>query len=85
VSNHRAIAMAPNLGRLAMLRLLSKRQVRDRVLYSFAHIDRLEKAGLFPKRVRLGQGRVGWVEEEVLEWLRRKIEARDSSPSGASV
>lgn len=83
--NHRAIAMAPNLGRLAMLKLLSKRQVRDRVLYSYAHIDRLEKAGLFPMRVRLGQGRVGWVEDEINDWLRRKIEARDRSLEGAPV
>ena len=35
------------------LRLLSKKQVKALVLYSFAHIDRLEKAGQFPKRVRL--------------------------------
>ncbi len=68
-----------------MLKLLSKRQVRERVLYSFAHIDRLEKAGLFPKRVRLGQSRVGWVEEEITEWLQRKIQARDSSLTGATV
>ena len=45
------------------MRLLSKRQVRDLVLYFFAHIDRLEKESRFPKRVRLGQNRVGWVEQ----------------------
>ncbi len=67
-----------------MLKLLSKRQVRDRVLYSYAHIDRLEKAGLFPKRVRLGQSRVGWVEDEIVEWILTKMEAR-SSPPGATV
>lgn len=61
------------------MRLLSKRQVKELVLYGFAHIDRLEAAGLFPKRVRLGNGprcRVGWVEEEVLVWLKAKIDAR---------
>lgn len=50
------------------LRLLSKKQVRDLVLYSYAHIDRLEKAGLFPTRVRLSPhrtGRVGYVEAEI--------------------
>ena len=49
------------------LRLLSKKQVRELVLYSYAHIDRLEKAGLFPKRVRLSTyrtGRVGYLENE---------------------
>jgi len=61
------------------MRLLSKRQVKELVLYSFAHIDRLEASGLFPKRVRLGNGprsRVGWVESEVLTWLRAKVDAR---------
>jgi prophage regulatory protein len=49
------------------MRLLSKKQVREMVLDSPAHIQRLEVAGRFPKRVRLGQGRVGWVESEVLD------------------
>jgi prophage regulatory protein len=60
-----------------MMRLLSKQQVRERVLYSPQHIDRLENAGKFPKRVRLGQNRVGWVESEVEEWLRSRIAERD--------
>lgn len=59
------------------MRILSKRQVRELVLYSSQHIARLEKAGLFPKRVQLGPCRVGWVEEEVLDWLQERLEARD--------
>ena len=61
------------------LRLLSKKQVKEIVLYSYAHIDRLEAAGIFPKRVRLSRykrGRVGWVEREVLLWLKDWIDAR---------
>ena len=59
------------------MRLLSKRQVKELVLYSPQHIARLEASGQFPKRVKLGQNRVGWVEAEVLEWLQERIEARD--------
>jgi prophage regulatory protein len=62
------------------MRLLSKRQVREMVLYSPAHIQRLEDAGKFPKRVRLGSGprsRVGWIEVEVLDWLKLRVDARD--------
>ncbi|MBO6541083.1 MAG: AlpA family phage regulatory protein [Rhizobiaceae bacterium] len=51
------------------MRILSKRQMKELVLYSPQHIARLEAAGQFPKRIRLGQNRVGWVEEEVLGWL----------------
>ena len=41
------------------IRIISKKEVRQMVLYSPAHIDRLEKAGRFPKRVQVGPCRVG--------------------------
>ena len=59
------------------MRILSKQQVRELVLYSPQHVARLEAAGKFPKRVKLGQCRVGWVESEVMEWLQTRIEERD--------
>ncbi len=60
------------------MRILSKRQLRELVLYSPQHIARLEKAGQFPLRVKLGQARVGWIESEVLAWLQERIDSRDS-------
>jgi len=60
------------------MRLLSKKAVREKVLYSPAHIARLEAAGKFPKRVQLGPGRVGWVDQEVEDWLRQRIAERDA-------
>ena len=60
------------------IRMLSKKDLRQLVLYSPAQIDRLEKAGRFPKRVRLGPGRVGWVESEIVAWLRERIESRNN-------
>ncbi len=59
------------------MRILSKRQLKELVLYSPQHVARLEKAGLFPKRVQLGLNRVGWVEEEVLDWLRQRLDSRE--------
>ncbi len=59
------------------MKMLSKRQVTEMVLYSPQHIARLETAGEFPLRVKLGHNRVGWVESEVLDWLQRRIDARD--------
>ncbi|MEM7241500.1 MAG: AlpA family phage regulatory protein [Pseudomonadota bacterium] len=58
------------------MRILSKKAVRELVLYSPQHIVRFEKAGLFPKRVQLGPNRVGWVESEVLEWLEERLKNR---------
>jgi prophage regulatory protein len=60
-----------------VMRILSKRQVKELVLYSPQHISRLEKAGLFPKRVQLGPNRVGWVEREVQEWLEVRLAQRE--------
>ena len=64
------------------IRLLSKKQVKELVLYSYAHIDRLEQAGLFPTRVRLSTyrtGRVGYVESEIQAWLKARLQLRDAS------
>ncbi|WP_338548941.1 helix-turn-helix transcriptional regulator [Roseovarius phycicola] len=58
------------------MRILSKRQLKELVLYSPQHIARLEKAGKFPKRIQLGSNRVGWLESEVHEWLQKKLAAR---------
>ena len=59
------------------MRILSKRQLKELVLYSPQHVARLEKAGQFPKRVQLGPNRVGWVEDEVLDWLSVRLESRE--------
>jgi prophage regulatory protein len=51
-------------------RLVSKKELKTvpGIPYSFAHIERLEKAGQFPKRIMLGACRVAWWEDEVEEW-----------------
>ncbi|MCB9947251.1 MAG: AlpA family phage regulatory protein [Rhodospirillaceae bacterium] len=59
------------------MRLLSKRQLREVVLYSPQHIARLEKAGKFPRRVQIGPNRVGWVEAEVQDWLQERLDRRE--------
>ena len=63
-----------------VMRILSKSQVKELVLYSPQHIARLEKAGHFPKWIQLGSNRVGWVEREVLDWLEIRL-ARREMPS----
>ena len=66
-----------------MTRLLSKKQVREIVGFSFAHIDRMENDDAymhlgFPKRVQIGF-RVFWVEEEIHTWVAAQIAKRDAS------
>ena len=65
-------------------KLVSKKELKSvyGVPYSFAHIARLEVAGQFPKRVRLGACRVAWVVEEIEAWIEAKIANRaQTSPS----
>jgi prophage regulatory protein len=59
------------------MRILSKRQLKEMVLYSPQHVARLEKAGKFPTRIQLGPNRVGWVEAEVLDWLQQRLDCRE--------
>jgi prophage regulatory protein len=49
------------------------------VPYSRAHLGRLEDAGMFPKRIRLGMGKTGtvvWVRREVEEWIEERMRER---------
>lgn len=61
--------------------LVSKKELKSvyGIPYSFAHIARLEAAGLFPKRVRLGACRVAWVAEEVQKWIDERVSRRDAA------
>ena len=49
------------------------REVQNKVSYSAPQIWRLEKAGKFPKRIRIGENRVAWLESEVNGWVDDKI------------
>jgi prophage regulatory protein len=55
-----------------MLRkLVSKKELKTvyGIPYCPAHIARLEAAGEFPRRLRLGACRVAWYADEVEEWV----------------
>lgn len=46
--------------------------------YSKAQLWRLERAGAFPKRIRLGGNRLAWVDSEIDDWLKSRIADRDN-------
>ena len=57
------------------MRFLSREEVKRLTLYSHVHRSRLEEKGLFPKRVRLGNGprcRVGYPDVLVYKWMSSK-------------
>ena len=60
-------------------RIIVASERRQLVPYSDMHIGRLEKAGKFPKRIKLNpNGRVGWSLHEVLAWIDARKAERDT-------
>lgn len=58
---------------------LTIKEVCRIVPYSRPHIYRLVNEGKFPKQIKLGSGQTGravWLEKEIVEWLKVKIEKR---------
>lgn len=41
---------------------------------------RLERRGLFPKRKKISQNTIGWLESEILSWLRSKANVDEDDP-----
>jgi prophage regulatory protein len=60
-------------------RIISRKELRILVPYSDMHIRRLEKAGRFPRRIRVGEARIGWSFREVQEWIAAKKAARQTA------
>jgi len=63
---------------LDMPRLITKKQLRTIIPYTPQHIDRLEKAGKFPRRVKLGPNRVGWLEGDIRKWVAERVAEREA-------
>src|SRR5229473_694755 len=76
--NQWASTLLTEMSMTQVRKLVSKKELKTvhGIPYSFAHIARLEKAGQFPKRIRLGACRVAWWEEEIEAW-------KDSRPRAA--
>lgn len=63
------------------MRVLRKRLVREKTGLSSASIDRKERAGEFPTRIRLGTKAVGWIEAEIDTWIEARRDERDHKPA----
>ncbi len=51
------------------MNILRTRDVTRVTGLSRTTVWRLERAGKFPPRMRLGENSVGWLEEEVRSWI----------------
>ncbi len=57
-------------------RLIGRDELLQMVPYTIQHIYRRERAGTFPKRVRIGGNRVAWVLSEVTSWMAERMAER---------
>ena len=60
-------------------RLISRREAANQVGLSISSLKRLEAAGLFPKKIKITAGRVGYLEGEVGEWIAARVAERDAA------
>ena len=58
--------------------VLRRRQVEARTGLSRSTIYFYMQKGTFPKPINLGERAVGWLEDEIENWLMQRIENRDS-------
>jgi prophage regulatory protein len=59
------------------IKLLIFRDLKERgIPFSYRHLYTLEETGKFPKRVKIGEKRVGWIESEIDTWLEAKANER---------
>jgi prophage regulatory protein len=65
-----------------ILVILRKAETSRRVGLSIRHLERLESAGKFPRRIHLSANSAGWLEAEVNGWLHQRVAAsRNNVPS----
>jgi len=49
------------------------------VQFHRVHLDRLIKAGKFPRPVKIGENKNAWLATEIEVWLAGRIAARDQA------
>ena len=57
-------------------KILRIKQVIERINLSKTTIYRLIRKNQFPKPINLSHASVGWLEDDINEWVQSKIEAR---------
>ena len=67
-------------------RVVDKKGLRDKgIKTSNVHLLRLEGENKFPRRFRLTENRVVWLEDEIDAWIEQRAAARDDvEPEAAS-
>lgn len=60
--------------------LLTRQQVLDIVGFSQATLYRHMAAGTFPRPVMITWRKIGWLESDIEDWIKAKVDARNDRP-----
>ncbi|MFN3233408.1 MAG: helix-turn-helix transcriptional regulator [Alphaproteobacteria bacterium] len=66
--------------KLSINRVLRRKEVERVTGLSRSTIYQRMSNGTFPKPVPLGPQRVGWMENELVDWIEERVRERDASP-----
>ena len=59
------------------MKLVRFKQLADYgITWSRVHVNRMESAGRFPKRCRIGPGTIGWLESEIELFIQAAANSR---------
>ena len=64
---------------LKNLDIMTSNEITNSIPYSPNHIRRLEDAGQFSNRIRIGGNRIAWLRHEVEDWLLQRVKERDAA------
>ena len=67
------------------MRIIRLREVMKLTGLARSTIYKHAEAGIFPRPVPLGGRSVGWIEQEVEDWLTARINERDAAPLSTGV
>jgi prophage regulatory protein len=66
------------------MKLLSYDELRAKgIPYSRVHLRRRERELTFPLHVEIGEGRIGWIEAEIDDWLAALAAKRNAAMEAA--
>lgn len=57
-------------------KILFKRDIAELTRMSPEALSRMEQKNMFPRRIKIGQQRVAWIESEVRDWLADRMSER---------
>ncbi len=60
------------------MRIIKAKEVADKLSISVAYVHILSNKGKLPKPIRVSEGRLGWIESEVEDWMRELVQSQRS-------